>query len=135
MQPQIVAVERVADLADERLVGVEPRHLVLVLVGHQLEQAARDRLGEPALVGRALGLCRLRAVDPGAVARRPGRVLVVGEEGDAARDHLVERPRELERRTKGEANCPENAEGQSRAEDRRIRTTQPDEIERKHCAK
>ena len=39
-----LALERIAESA----VGVKPRHLVLIFVGHQLEQALRDRLGESA---------------------------------------------------------------------------------------
>ena len=49
LEAQIIAVEFVLDLLEERAVGIEPRHLVLVLVGHQLEQIARDRIGKPAL--------------------------------------------------------------------------------------
>jgi len=39
------------DLADEAGVGIEARHLVFVLVGHQLEQIARDRLCKSLLPG------------------------------------------------------------------------------------
>ncbi len=38
-----VAVELVAQVFQEVAVGVEPRHLVFVLVGHELEQVARHR--------------------------------------------------------------------------------------------
>ena len=89
-----VAVELGRDLPQERAVGVEPRDLVLVLVGHQLEQVARDRLGEPAFAGRLGRLGRLRLLDPAAIARGIGGVLVGGEELDAARDRLVEALRE-----------------------------------------
>src|SRR5262249_13338939 len=46
--------QRLGDVGIER----EPRHLVLVLVGHELEEVARDRLGEPRLARhlRRLGL-------------------------------------------------------------------------------
>ena len=57
-EAQVVAAELVRHLLQERAVGVEPRDLVLVLVGHQLEQIARDGLGEPALARR---LARLSA--------------------------------------------------------------------------
>ena len=42
----VVAFVHRGDLVGERLVGVQPRHFVLVLVGHQLEQVARHRFGE-----------------------------------------------------------------------------------------
>src|SRR6185312_5958028 len=45
---QIVAAEFGFDLLLEGAVGVEPRHLVLVLVGHELEQVTRHRVGQPA---------------------------------------------------------------------------------------
>ena len=72
-----LAVELGRGLAQERAVGVEPRHLVLVLVGHQLEQVARDRLGEPALARRLRALSARRTpLDAGCGSarhrRRPG---------------------------------------------------------------
>ena len=85
-----LAVELGRGLAQERAVGIEPRDLVFVLVGHQLEQVARDRLGEPAFARRLRGFGRPRLLHAFAVARGIGGVLVVGEEGDAARDRLVE---------------------------------------------
>ena len=72
-------LDRRADLRPE----VQPRHLVLVLVGHQLEEVARHRLGEPRLArhGRPLRLGdRPDEVD---VAARVGRVLVGDQLGDA----------------------------------------------------
>jgi hypothetical protein len=44
----VVALELRGDLGGEGRVGVQARHLVLVLVGHQLEQVARHRLGSGA---------------------------------------------------------------------------------------
>jgi hypothetical protein len=64
MEAQIGAIEGLSHLARECAVAVEPRDLVLVLVGRQLEQIGRNRLGEPTLAGRALRLCGLCAVDP-----------------------------------------------------------------------
>src|SRR6266566_1988122 len=42
----VAAFEHAFDLAREPRIGVEPRHFVLVLVGHQLEVVSRDGLGE-----------------------------------------------------------------------------------------
>ena len=72
-EAQVVAAELVRHLLQEIAVGVEPRHLVLVLVGHQLEQIARDRFGEAALAGRLGGLDGLHLLDQAAVARGVGR--------------------------------------------------------------
>ena len=52
-EAKIVAVEGRGHLFLERAVGVEPGHLVFVLVGHQLEQIARHRLAELGLARRA----------------------------------------------------------------------------------
>src|SRR5579883_423357 len=41
-----VAFELLMKLLQERAIGVEPRDLVLVLIGHQLEEVARDRLSK-----------------------------------------------------------------------------------------
>ena len=84
------ALELVREPRAELAVGVEARDLVLVLVGEQLEVVARDRLGQLAAARRARGLDRARALDQRAVALGIGRVLVVGEERDPARDRLVQ---------------------------------------------
>src|SRR3546814_16962299 len=52
----LVALELGVQFLQEIAVGIEPRDLVLVLVGHQLVGIARDRLGE---AGHALGLRRI----------------------------------------------------------------------------
>ena len=44
-----VALESRGDLLRERAVAVEPRDLIFVLHRHQLEEIARDRLGEARL--------------------------------------------------------------------------------------
>ena len=68
VHPQaIVALELARHARREVAVGVEPGHLVLVLVGHQLEEVARHRLGERAS-SPAPGATR-----PRAPARRPPR--------------------------------------------------------------
>ena len=90
LQPQASPSNCARDLPREGGIGVEAGDLVLVLVGHQLEQVARDRLGEPARLGACARLGGPRPLDQGAVSRRVGGVLVGGEEGDAPRDDLVE---------------------------------------------
>jgi hypothetical protein len=76
----------------ERAVRVQARHFVLVLVGHQLE----DSSARPSSVRRA---CRLPSTavsacahprDQVAVLLRVRGVLVVGQEGDAFCDHIVQ---------------------------------------------
>ena len=93
MQAQPLAADFVVHLLDERVVGIEPRHLVLVLVGHQLEQVACDRLGQPAFPGRTRRLGRFRPLHPSLVARGTGRILIEREEGEAPRDRFIERLR------------------------------------------
>ena len=87
-----VALELALEFPEERAVGVEARDLVLVLVGHQLEEVAGDRPASPPRP-RALRARRRDALDALAVALRVGRVLVRGEQGCAVRDDLVERLR------------------------------------------
>ncbi len=93
-EAEVVAAELVRHLLEEIAVGVEPRHLVFVLVGHQLEQIARDRFGEPALAGRLFGFGGLHLVDQRAVAPRVAPALIGGEEGHAPLHHLLERLRQ-----------------------------------------
>src|SRR5262249_60880086 len=44
VQTQMIAAQLVPDLICKAAIGIEPRHFVLVLVGHELEQVARHRL-------------------------------------------------------------------------------------------
>ncbi len=88
-QPHI-AVEFVVQLPRERRIGVKPRHFILVLVGHQLEQIARHRFGEAALAGRLRGLGSLGALDEIAITRGVRCVLIIGQELHAPRHHLIE---------------------------------------------
>ncbi len=84
----VVALELRGELLQELAVGVEARHLVLVLVGHQLVERFGDGLGES---GTATGLVLLDLgdlVDEGAVARGIGFVLVIGQELDALGNDL-----------------------------------------------
>src|SRR6516164_654211 len=47
MVAQMFTAEIVVDLPLERGIGVEPSHLVFVLVGHELEKIARNSVGKP----------------------------------------------------------------------------------------
>src|SRR5215467_2054641 len=94
---QMLAAEFAPHLLGERLVGIETRHLVFVLVSHQFEQVAGDRVGQTRLAGRARRLDRRCLLHPPAIARRIGGVLIGREKGDAARHHLVEGLREAPR--------------------------------------
>ena len=94
---QVVALEGRRDLLGELAVRVEPRHLVFVLVGHELEEVARDRVGERRRVGDRMRLGGPDALDRNPVALGVGAVLVSGQESDAAGDRLVERLGEMAR--------------------------------------
>ena len=78
-------------LFGERLADKEARHLILILVGHQLEQIARDGLGKAPLARGLRGFGCLRLFDQRAVAFGISRILIFGEEGGAPLHHLVER--------------------------------------------
>ena len=88
---RVVALELRLELLSEFRARVEPRDLVLVLVGHQLEPVARDGFRQCRRTLRLLLLGRTDLVDQTTVALGVRGILVVGQEGDAARDHLVER--------------------------------------------
>ncbi len=88
---RVIALEFLGQALEEPGLGVQPRDLVLVLVGHQLEQRAGDRLAQGGRAGRRLG--GADPVDHGAVAPGIGRVLVGGEEVGAAGDDPVDRLR------------------------------------------
>ena len=86
-----VAVEFEPELVEEAGPHMQPRHLVLVLVGHQLEQRARHGVGQRFAAERGLGAAH--AVDGCAVACGIRVVLVGAQEVGAPCDHLVERLR------------------------------------------
>ena len=75
----VPALELVLQLRQETAVGVEPRHLVLVLDGHQLEEIARRRIGQGTGFTVHLLVKRLDAPDPLREAIRIFPVLVGSE--------------------------------------------------------
>jgi hypothetical protein len=97
LEAHVLALEGRGDLLGEVAVRVEARHLVLVLVGHELVQRLGDGLGERAGLAHDPRLGLAHPLHPGAVALGVSRVLVVGEVGGAPRDHLVEGGGELAR--------------------------------------
>ena len=96
-ETQAVAVESGFHPLDERGVGVEPRHLVLILVGHQLEQITRHGFRQRALTRRLVGFGGFHLLDPIEIAARVARALIGGEERDAPVHRLGERLRQLKR--------------------------------------
>src|SRR6266850_3362467 len=97
LEAQVIARKCRAHLTGEVVARIEARDLILVLVGHELEQIARDRVYQALLAGSARGFRRLHLLDQRAIARRVGGVLIASEERNAARDDLVERLREAAR--------------------------------------
>ena len=87
----VVALELVAELLQERAVGVEPSDLVLVLVGQQLEVVAGDRFGQAGETTGALAPRSARTRRPGSRSGRHRR-RSGSRSGSAtpARDHLVQ---------------------------------------------
>ena len=83
-------LELLAELAQEGAVGPQAGDLVLVLDGHQLEQAAGHRLGKVGAAGHAAGLGVADPGDAPGVAAGVGRVLVGGQEFGAVGDGLVQ---------------------------------------------
>ena len=87
-----VAFELLLQLLLERAVGVQARHLVLVLVGHQLEQAGRRRAGEGQrgiTAQRRFAFTQL--AHPRLETAGVSRVLVGGEVGHAAGQQRIQR--------------------------------------------
>src|SRR3546814_21093463 len=69
-----------SDLAAELAIAVEPRHLVLVLVGQQLEIVAGDRLGQALAAFRPLGLDAAHPFHQRAIALGQRGVLIARSE-------------------------------------------------------
>ena len=88
----VIALELAGHAVQEIALGIEPRNLVLVLVGHQLEQPACHRLRQ---IGAA-NLRRFRVAEARhsrGITLRIGGVLIRRQELDATPDQLVERLR------------------------------------------
>src|SRR4051794_38049399 len=86
-----VTLEFVAQPLLEASARMQPRHFVLVLVGHQLEQRAGDRPRELLRARQSPVLVGPDSVDRGLIARGIAGALIGGEELGAARDDLIER--------------------------------------------
>jgi len=88
---RVVAVELGFHLFHERRIGVQARHFVFVLIGHELEAVACHRFGQ---AGEAFGLVLLllaHALDQHRVLLRIGSVLVGSQERGPALDHFIQR--------------------------------------------
>ena len=86
LQP-VVALELRLELLAEFRLAVEARHLVLILVGQELEVVAGNGLGQRQIV-RAIGL--VHTLDKLAIAARQPGVLVAGKEIHAPLDDLFQ---------------------------------------------
>src|SRR5665213_2823440 len=84
-------LELLAYALQEISVGIEPRDLVFVLVGHQPEERVGGGVGERGVAGDRRGLGGADPLDPTRIARRVGGVLIAGQEIGAAGDRLIER--------------------------------------------
>src|SRR5262249_13842157 len=91
------ALELGLELARELAVRPQPRHLVLVLVGQELEVVAGHREREPLATGSALAFDLYHARDQRAVAAREPLALAADQEASAALHDLLERARGLAR--------------------------------------
>ncbi len=83
-----IALELLLQLFGKRRVGLQPRHFVLVFVGHELEQILRDRRGERGGAQRRFRSAHLR--DEVGVLPGVGSVLVAGEELHPALNDFVQ---------------------------------------------
>src|SRR3546814_11172150 len=80
-------------LAEARL-GVQPRHLIFVLIGHQPEERSCDRPRELVAVWKDGRFRRARALHNVGIASRIGGVLIISQERDPAGALFVKRRRE-----------------------------------------
>ena len=122
----VKAAEARVDLQQKRRVGMQSR-----IDRSRFRSATNEKRGGG---NQREGKCNLR--DDERIARQKFPARPVGIFAGLLfqiSDHG--KPREFQRRTEGETNRSENAEEKCGAEDRRIRTAQPNEIERKHRAK
>src|ERR1700730_9794118 len=84
------AVEPIGDAFQEIGFRIEPSDLVFVLIRHQLEEGAGDRVGKGCVAWEARSLGFADTIDQGKVTTRVGEVLVLGQEGFSAIDYLIE---------------------------------------------
>src|SRR5690349_22721416 len=96
---EFVAVKTRFHAIEEGRIRTKSRHFLFVFVGHQLEQVARDRLGQAALTGRFLSLHRAYFFHPVAVTACVARILVSREKFGATVDGLGEGLRRSEEHT------------------------------------
>lgn len=87
-------IETRAQPIEEASFCVEPRHLVLVLIGHQLEQIPRDRLAQRLAARYPLLLDAPHFFDQLTVAAGIRFVLIVAQEAVAALDLLLQGSRD-----------------------------------------
>ena len=85
-----ISLEGGGQLVAEPAVGIEPRDLIFVLVGHQFVGVARHRLGQTFQPRRVRGLGLFHLIDQALVAGRVGGVLIGGQFPDPVRDDLVD---------------------------------------------
>src|SRR3546814_18319104 len=71
--------------------GVQPRHLIFVLIGHQPEERSCDRPRELVAVWKDGRFRRARALHNVGIASRIGGVLIISQERDPAGDLFVKR--------------------------------------------
>src|SRR5947208_15180575 len=79
-EAQVFAVELLCNLTHESSIAVEAADFILVLVGHELEKIACHGFRETLLAESLVVFGRFRLLEPATIARRIGRVLIVGEE-------------------------------------------------------
>src|ERR1700730_6302876 len=84
------AVEPISNAFQEIGFRIEPSNLVFVLIRHQLEEGAGDRVGKGCVAWEASSLGFANTIDQGKVASRIGAVLVLGQERRSAIDYLLE---------------------------------------------
>ena len=93
----VIALELLTQVSKETAVGVKPRDLILILVGHQLVQRPSHRFGKTGHAFRSRLLRLTHAFDESTVALGIGAVLILGEVRDPFSDQLVKRARKVVR--------------------------------------
>ena len=86
-----IAFEFLSELLAKSVVGIEPRHLIFVLVGHQLEQVLGHRFGEFTRRRRGLGFGGADFRNGREIAVGIGLVLIFTQEFCPVGDGFIER--------------------------------------------